>query len=156
MRSLSSNSQSHAMASQPPGRTFSCWGREGGSLTSSAGADPSQPEHPACQVPEGPACPYPCQSAALLGKRDIPRSVWHPQGQHDIPWGHCGHCHSPHARVLGMHSGSTGGDSLHSQPTPMAPFIPGKSKGIPACYPSRFKMLNTEAVKDLGVEKQLP
>ena len=43
-----------------------------------------------------------------------------------------------------------------SIPPPKLPCIPGKPKGIPACHLSRFKMLNIEAVKDLGVEKQLP
>lgn len=41
-------------------------------------------------------------------------------------------------------------------PPPWLPCIPGKPRGIPAGYPSRFKMLSTEAVEDLGVEKQLP
>lgn len=58
-----------------PSTSVSCWGREGSSLTSSAGAYPSRPEPPACPVPGGPGCPPPRQSAALLGKQDTLRSV---------------------------------------------------------------------------------
>lgn len=76
-RSLFSDSQSCVVAEQPPGGTFSCWDTEAGSLTFSAGDDPSQPEHPACRGPEGPGCPPRCRSAALLGKT--------PVGQRDVP-----------------------------------------------------------------------
>lgn len=62
----------------------------------------------------------------------------------------------PCIEVLGIHNHSTGGDGLHFQPTPRAPLVTLKPTGIPACQPSHFKMLNTDAVEDLYMEKHLP
>lgn len=115
-----------------PSRSVSCWGREGSSLTSSAGADPSRLEPPACPVPGGPGCPPPCQSAALLGKQDTLRSV----------------VTSPRASVGIVTIPTPGGHTPTAQevivslcnPPQWALCIPGKPRQMLSCHPSCFQI----------------